>query len=157
MEIRPKGTSELDGRPTYSRVSSALTQAVLITNTDKGDQMLGSIQLNKRFGRNFTLSTSYAYQDANSAFDGSSSQAHSNFQFHHTRGDIFDPEVSRSAYETTHRFNAAASFSPSVAGAYILAKLSSLKKSVLNWIFTRPRSFAFSSSSDLLFVVDTLN
>jgi outer membrane receptor for ferrienterochelin and colicin len=110
VNSRQTGTSDLDGRPTYSRVSTRLTQAVLITNTNKGDQTLASIQLNRRFGRAFTLSTSYAYQDANSAFDGSSSQAHSNFQFHHTRGDIFTPEVSRSAYETTHRFNAAASW-----------------------------------------------
>lgn len=101
------GTSALDGRPTYSRVSTKLTQAVLITNTDKGDQILGSLQLNKRFGKGFTLSTSYAFQDATSAFDGGSSQAHSNFQFHHTRGDINKPEVSRSAYETRHRINAA--------------------------------------------------
>lgn len=104
------GTSDLDGRPTYSRVSTRLTQAVLVTNTNKGDQILASVQLNRRFGRAFTLSTSYAYQDANSAFDGGSSQAHSNFQFHHTRGDIFTPEESRSAYETEHRFNAAASW-----------------------------------------------
>ncbi|HET7705828.1 MAG TPA: carboxypeptidase regulatory-like domain-containing protein [Thermoanaerobaculia bacterium] len=110
VNSRQTGTSDLDGRPTYSRVSTRLTQAVLITNTNKGDQILASVQLNRRFGRAFTLSTSYAYQDANSAFDGSSSQAHSNFQFHHTRGDIFSPEVSRSAYETKHRFNAAASW-----------------------------------------------
>ena len=110
VNSRQTGTSPLDGRPTYSRVSSALTQAILITNTNKGEQLLGSVQLNKRFGRAFTLSANYTYQDAESAFDGSSSQAHSNFQFHHTRGDIFSPETSRSAYETTHRFNAAASF-----------------------------------------------
>ena len=111
VNSRQTGTSTLDGRPTYSRVSTRLTQAVLITNTNEGDQTLASLQLNKRFGRAFTLSASYAYQDASSTFDGSSSQAHSNFQFHHTRGDIFTPEVSRSAYETKHRFNAAASWS----------------------------------------------
>lgn len=110
VNSRQTGTSPLDGRPTYSRVSNRLTQAVLITNTNKGDQLMGSLQLNKTFGRAFTLSASYAYQDANSAFDGSSSQAHSNFQFHHTRGNIFEPEVSRSAYETTHRITGAASW-----------------------------------------------
>lgn len=110
VNSRQTGTSPLDGRPTYSRVSSALTQAVLITNTDKGDQLLGSLQLTKNFTRGVTLAASYAYQDANSAFDGSSSQAHSNFQFHHTRGDIVEPEVSTSAYETTHRITAAASW-----------------------------------------------
>ncbi|HYI07787.1 MAG TPA: carboxypeptidase regulatory-like domain-containing protein [Thermoanaerobaculia bacterium] len=110
LNSRQSGTSTLDGRPTYSRISTRLTQAVLIKNTDEGDQTLASLQLNKRFTGGLTLATSYTHQDSNSAFDGSSSQAHSNFQFHHTRGDIFTPEVSRSAYETTHRFNLAASY-----------------------------------------------
>lgn len=104
------GTSELDGRPTYSRVSNQLTQAILLTNTDEGDQTLASIQLNKRFGTNFTLAAFYAYQDAKSAFDGTSSQAHSNFQFHHTQGDIFDPKVSTSAFETENRYSVAATY-----------------------------------------------
>ncbi|MFN2240044.1 MAG: carboxypeptidase regulatory-like domain-containing protein [Thermoanaerobaculia bacterium] len=104
------GTSDLDGRPTYSRISPSLTQAVLLTNTDKGDQLLGSVQINKRFSRGITLTANYAYQDATSAFDGTSSQAHSNFQFHHTQGDIFTPKESRSAFETEHRFNLAGSW-----------------------------------------------
>lgn len=112
------GTSELDGRPTYQRISSALTQAVLLTNTDKGEQTLASVQLNKRFSRGITLAAAYAYQDATSAFDGTSSQAHSNYQFHHTQGDIFNPTESRSAFETEHRYNVAASwdFSTGVLG-----------------------------------------
>lgn len=104
------GTSPLDGRPRYSRVSSQLTQAILLTNTDEGQQTMASVQLNRRFGRNFTLAGSYAYQDAESAFDGTSSQAHSNFQFHHTQGDIFNPVASRSAFETEHRYSIAASY-----------------------------------------------
>jgi outer membrane receptor protein involved in Fe transport len=104
------GTSPLDGRPTYSRVDPRLTQAVLLTNTDKGEQIMGSVQLNKRFASNVTLSAAYTYQDATSAFDGGSSQAHSNFQFHHTRGDIFTPEESTSQFETKHRINAAATY-----------------------------------------------
>ncbi|HEX7707019.1 MAG TPA: TonB-dependent receptor, partial [Thermoanaerobaculia bacterium] len=110
LNSRQTGNHVLDGRPTYSRVSSALTQAVLVTNTSKGEQLLGSLQLNKRFDSGLNVSAMYAHQDATSAFDGSSSQAHSNFQFHHTRGDIFNPEVSRSAYETTHRFNVTGGF-----------------------------------------------
>jgi outer membrane receptor protein involved in Fe transport len=100
------GPSPLDGRPRYQRkASNGVTNAFLLTNTDKGDQIMESIQLNKRFGNLVTLAASYAHQDANSAFDGGSSTASSNWGFHHTRGDIFNPELSRSAYETTHRFN----------------------------------------------------
>ncbi|MFZ2491978.1 MAG: TonB-dependent receptor [Thermoanaerobaculia bacterium] len=110
MNKQQTGTSPLDGRPRYSNVSSQLRDAIMITNTSKGEQMLGSLQLNKRFGRAVTLNASYAYQDATSAFDGTSSRAISNWQFHHTSGDIFNPEESRSAFETTHRFNMGASW-----------------------------------------------
>ena len=99
------GVSPLDGRPRYQRNVNGLTNAFLLTNTDLGDQLMGSIQLNKNFGQMFTLAASYAHQDANSAFDGGSSTASSNWGFHHTRGDIYEPELSRSAYETTHRIN----------------------------------------------------
>ena len=104
------GTSELDGRPTYSNVSSGLRDAILMTNTDKGEQMMASLQLNKSFGRGFTLSASYAWQDAKAAFEGTSSRAISNWQFWETKGDIFEPELSRSQFETEHRINAAASW-----------------------------------------------
>ncbi|MGA7614886.1 MAG: carboxypeptidase regulatory-like domain-containing protein [Thermoanaerobaculia bacterium] len=104
------GTSPLDGRPTYSNISSQVRDAILLTNTSKGYQTMESLQLNKRFGHGFTLATSYAHQNAKSAFDGTSSRAISNWQYHHTQGDIFDPKVSRSAFETTHRFNLSASY-----------------------------------------------
>lgn len=97
--------SPIDGRPMYRRDSTALSNALLLTNTDEGDQLMYSIQLNKDFGRLFTVGASYAHQDANSAFDGTSSTASSNWRFHHTSGDIYEPELSRSAFETTHRIN----------------------------------------------------
>jgi outer membrane receptor for ferrienterochelin and colicin len=97
--------SPIDGRPMYKRNSSALSNALLLTNTNKGDQFMYSLQLNKNFGRLFTVGASYAHQDANSAFDGTSSTASSNWRFHHTTGNIYDPELSRSAFETTHRIN----------------------------------------------------
>ncbi|HEY0143004.1 MAG TPA: TonB-dependent receptor [Thermoanaerobaculia bacterium] len=97
--------SPIDGRPVYRRSSTALSNALLLTNTDLGEQVMGSIQLNKNFGRFFTIGASYAYQDAQSGFDGGSSTASSNWRFHHTSGDIYTPELSRSAYETTNRIN----------------------------------------------------
>jgi outer membrane receptor for ferrienterochelin and colicin len=103
--VETGAVSPIDGRPMYKRNSTKLTNALLLTNTDKGDQLMESIQLNKSFGRLFTVGASYAHQEANSAFDGGSSTASSNWRFHHTTGDIYEPEVSRSAYETTHRIN----------------------------------------------------
>jgi len=104
------GTSPLDGRPRYTNVSTRISNAALLTNTDEGEQTLASLQLNKTFGRNLRLTASYANQNSKSAFDGTSSQALSNFVFHHTRGDIFTPELSRSAFEVEHRINAGGSW-----------------------------------------------
>ena len=103
--IESGNVSPIDGRPIYRRDSTALSNALLLTNTNKGEQLMESIQLNKNFGSLFTLGASYAHQDAKSAFDGTSSTASSNWRFHHTSGDIYEPELSRSAFETTHRFN----------------------------------------------------
>jgi hypothetical protein len=103
------GTIALDGRPRYVNVSTALSNAHLLTNTDEGEQRVYSLQLNKNFGNNFTIAATYANQDAQSTFDGGSSTASSQYNFHHTK-DIFNPELSRSAYETKHRFNVATTF-----------------------------------------------
>jgi outer membrane receptor protein involved in Fe transport len=111
LNFIPTGAiSPLDGRPLYKRNSTALSQAILLTSTDKGQQTMESLQLNKNFGRFMTLATSYTHQEATSAFDGTSSTALSQWRFHHTTGDIYTPELSRSAFETEHRFNIAATF-----------------------------------------------
>lgn len=99
------GTSALDGRPTYGNVASNIRDAVLLTNTSEGEQLVASVSMNKRFGSSFNTFFTYAWQDAKSAFDGTSSRAISNWQFHHTKGDIFNPELSRSAFEVSDRFN----------------------------------------------------
>ena len=107
---RRVGSSPLDGRPTYERVTTQIVDALLLTNTDEGESRMWSIQLNRAFSRGFTISASYANQDAKSAFEGTSSRAISNWRFHTTRGDIFEPELSRAFFEVKHRFNAALSY-----------------------------------------------
>jgi outer membrane receptor protein involved in Fe transport len=107
--IESGAVSPIDGRPIYKRASTALSNAYLLTNTDEGDQLMESIQLSKTWN-NVTLGATYTHQEANSAFDGTSSTASSNWQFHHTKGNIYEPELSRSAFETEHRFNLNATF-----------------------------------------------
>lgn len=107
---REVGTSPLDGRPTYERVTTQIVDALLLTNTDEGESLMWSVQLNRPFSRGFTVSASYASQDAKSTFEGTSSRAISNWRFHTTRGDIFEPELSRAFFEVKHRFNAAVTY-----------------------------------------------
>jgi len=111
VNLKPSGTSPLDGRPTYSRVSTGMSDAYLLTNTESGDELTATLQLNRPFRNGWVMGTSYAWQQANSAFDATSSRAVSNWRFRHTKGDLFDPDdVSRSAFEVEHRANANISY-----------------------------------------------
>ena len=104
------GTSPLDGRPTYSARSGDLRDAYLLTNTSEGDQLTESVQLSRPFTNGLTLFAAYTHEQANSAFDATSSRAVSNFQFAPTKGDIYKAENGTSLFEVEHRFKVAASY-----------------------------------------------
>jgi hypothetical protein len=104
------GTSPLDGRPTYSLVSTQLFDATFLTNTSKGHEFTQTLQFIRPFTHGLTLSASYAHQDAKSAFEGTSSRAISNWRFEHSRGDIFTPTLGTSVFQIKHRINAAISY-----------------------------------------------
>ncbi|HXI12598.1 MAG TPA: carboxypeptidase regulatory-like domain-containing protein [Thermoanaerobaculia bacterium] len=97
------GTSPLDGRPTFERVNTQLDNAVQLSNTSEGSELISSLQLTRPFSNGLTLSASYSHQDAQSALDATSSRAISNFQFRPTAGDIFLQDVARSQFEVRDR------------------------------------------------------
>ena len=104
------GTSPLDGRPTYASIASSIGNAYFLTNTNKGNEITQTLQLNKNY-RNFTFSGGYAHQTARSVGEGNSSTASSQWQFGFiTRGNIFTPELSTSSYQVKHRFNISATY-----------------------------------------------
>jgi len=104
------GTSPLDGRPTYSSISSQIGNAYFLTNTSEGKERTETLQLSKRF-HNLSLSGAWAHQKAESVGEGNSSTASSNFQFGFiNRGDIFHPELSTSSFQVKNRFNIEASY-----------------------------------------------
>jgi hypothetical protein len=104
------GTSPLDGRPTYTRISTALVDAPTLSNSDKGHESIYSLQLNKAFGHGFTMSASYSHQETETSFDATSSRAISNWQFRPTPGDIFAQNTYRSQFEVPNRFSIAATW-----------------------------------------------
>lgn len=103
------GTSPLDGRPIYTKVAKTLGDSILLTNTNKGNSLAETLQLNKAF-RNLTLSGAYTHQNNKTAFDGTSSIAYSNWQFMPNAGNIYTPVLAPSNYQTKHRFNLAATY-----------------------------------------------
>jgi hypothetical protein len=104
------GTSPLDGRPTYSRVSTSLVNATFLSNTTKGSEKTETIQLTRPFSNGITVSGNYAHQNAKSAFDATSSQAISNWRFQHTQGDIFHATLGTSAFQQKDRFSVNATY-----------------------------------------------
>jgi len=104
------GSNPLDGRPTFTRINTGVTDALLLSNTDEGREITYTLQLSRPFANGLLLSANYAHQDAKSAFDATSSRAISNWQFRHTKGNIFEQDLSRSAFEMEHRFNISASY-----------------------------------------------
>lgn len=108
---RQLGTNAIDGRPTYTKVDTAqLSDAYFLTNTSKGKDMTVTVQFMRPFTNGVTMGVNYAWQDAQSAFDATSSRAVSNWRFRHTAGDIFKDDVSNSAFEVEQRLNANLSY-----------------------------------------------
>jgi hypothetical protein len=103
------GVSPLDGRPTYARISTKVSDTFLVSNTDLGREIMETVQLSKSFNK-LTMSANYIHQDAKSAADAGSSTASSGFNFQTSRGDIFKPELAPTFFQVRHRFNLAATY-----------------------------------------------
>jgi hypothetical protein len=99
------GTLSADGRPTYKNFSNSFRDIPYLTNTGKGEQLNLSLQLQKRFDFGLYVNAWYAYMDAKSTFDATSSRAISNWQYMPTRGDIYEQELARTSFEYEDRFN----------------------------------------------------
>ena len=108
---REVGTNAIDGRPTFAKINTTdLDSAYLLSNTSNGRETTFTVQLTRPFTNGLTLGVNYAWQDAQSAFDATSSRAVSNWRFRHTQGDIFEDDLSNSAFEIEQRLNAHLSY-----------------------------------------------
>jgi hypothetical protein len=111
------GTSPLDGRPTYASIgppagfaSQPFGNAYYLTNSNKGNEMMETLTLNKSFGH-LSLMGNYAHQRALSVGDWTSSTASSQWQFGNlTKGDIYTPVLATTQFQIKHRFNLSATY-----------------------------------------------
>jgi len=106
----PGPATLFDGRPLFVRQVPALSDVVLLTNTDEGSQWSISGKLERPFHHGLYTSVSYIYGRAESVNDGTSSQALSNWRFVYVPGDINNPPVAFSNFDVRHRINAAVSW-----------------------------------------------
>jgi hypothetical protein len=58
VNLIPVGSRQ-DGRPVFTRVSTAFSNAILLENTSEGDQWSLNFQVQRPFKNGFTMSGSY--------------------------------------------------------------------------------------------------
>jgi hypothetical protein len=103
LNLVTSGNTRQDGRPVFVRVSNAFSNAILLENTNQGDQWSINFQLQRPFKNGFTMSGSYLYGESTSILDGTSSQAASNWGNLIVPGDVNDPPLTRSNFDPGHR------------------------------------------------------
>ena len=100
------GVKSFYGGPTYKNKSTAFSNMLYLTNTDRGEQQNYSIQLDKRFDFGLSVNGSYTYTNSKAGFEGTSSVAYSNWRFYATNGDLYTEQLTRSQWEIRDRFSA---------------------------------------------------
>ncbi len=87
------------------RINPNITNAIFITNTNKGYTYNITVQLNKTW-KNGYAGFSYNHNDAAELNSGASSTALSNWEFVQVAGDPNNPPLATSNYALTHRITA---------------------------------------------------
>lgn len=124
LNYQPNGQTRPDGRPVVAQVERTFSNAILLTNTDKGDAWTAAFKLDRAMRNNWFASGSYLYGRSNTVHDGGSSTAFSNWRFLYTRGNPNVPVVGISNYDVRHRINLSASYNlPLGLGARAMASL----------------------------------
>jgi Carboxypeptidase regulatory-like domain len=103
VNLADLGVRRQDGRPVFSRVSTAFSNAILLENTSQGDQWSINFQVQRPFKNGLTFSGSYLYGESTSILDGTSSQAASNWGNLIMPGDVNNPPLTRSNFDPGHR------------------------------------------------------
>jgi hypothetical protein len=108
-------TQALDGRPIFTRVSTSLSDVILLTNSGEGNSWSTVFELKKPFRNGWYAQGSYLFGRANAIMDGTSSQAASNWGFVYVPTDPNNPPLTKSVYDPGHRIN--------LSGSYEIPKL----------------------------------
>ena len=110
------GAQNLDGRPIFTRDTTALSDVIFLTNSSEGHTWSGIVELRKPFRNGFFFNSSYLYGESKATMEGTSSQAASNWGNVLTPGDPNNPPVGTSVYDPGHRINFSASYEMGLFG-----------------------------------------
>ncbi len=110
LNLVPVGTRP-DGRVLFARNKvPSLTDVIFLTNTDQGDSWSIVFKVDRPYRNGVFMSGSYLYGEARSILDGQSSQAASNWANVYVPGDINNPPLVRSNFDSGHRITMAGGY-----------------------------------------------
>lgn len=98
------GTVGSTGRGTPTRLTPAVTSAILHTNSSGGRSILMTGQLQKSFGTGVELNAAYTFGNTTDLMSFTSSQAFSNFQFQSVDGPLEARNARTSFFDVRHKF-----------------------------------------------------
>jgi hypothetical protein len=116
LNLEATGSTAFDGRPTYKRKVSSLSNVIYLTNHSEGRTYNAAVKLERPFRDGIYGFVSYAYGDSETLSDGTSSQAVSNWRFLEVQGDPNNPTSGTSDFDVRHRYNAGLSYNLRWAG-----------------------------------------
>ena len=102
--LNPGLSGGADTRPTYGgKVNSTVTNAILLTNSNKGSSYTLTAQLQKSFLFGLDASIAYTYGESTEKNSGGSSTARSNWQFNQIVFNPNDSQLDYSKFDIRHR------------------------------------------------------
>jgi hypothetical protein len=110
LNLQQIATSNIDGRPFYGRVNSALSDVLLLTNTDQGKSWTISFEAKRPFRSGIFVDAGYIYGRSRTIMDGTRDQALSTWGNAYTSGDVNNPPLGISDYDPGHRINITGSY-----------------------------------------------
>jgi len=105
LNLKQIATSNIDGRPFYATQNTALSNVLLLTNTDEGSSWTVSFEGKRPFKNGVFLDVAYLYGRARTIMDGTRDQALSTWGNAYTTGDPNHPTLGISDYDPGHRVN----------------------------------------------------
>jgi hypothetical protein len=98
------------GRTFFVKKVAALSDVILLTNTDQGSSWTASYEVRRPFKDGWFFSAAYSYNDSKSVMDVTSDQAASAWGNTSVPGDSNNQPLTRSSFAVGHRINASASY-----------------------------------------------
>jgi hypothetical protein len=109
LNFTPTGTRP-DGRLAYTKVDANINDAVLLTNTNKGNMETVAFKVERPYRSGFYASASYLYGRSQTVSDGGAFVALSSFRDQFVTYDINNPALARSIYSPGNRVLLTGSF-----------------------------------------------